>query len=282
MLFLAKARMVSASSSGLSSTSKIALCAIGSPLRGQSEVECSALFGLGIGPDLAAVLADDALDRRQPDTGAGVDRAVVQALERVEELAGILHLETGAVVAHEERLARFGVGVPELDLRRLTAGSELPGIADEVFERDAHQARVALGDQPGSNGYLGLALRRGVAQPADDFRRHCAEIDLVDRHLGPGNPRQLQQVVDQIAHALGALADAVEVALCIGVELVAGILDERLAESVDGAKRGTEVVRNRIAEAFQFLVDARQLVIAFGKVAVEPGDRGFVALSLRP
>ena len=55
-----------------------------------------------LGPDPAAVAADDALHDRQPDAGALEVAGGVQALERLEQLVGVAHVEPGAVVAHEE------------------------------------------------------------------------------------------------------------------------------------------------------------------------------------
>src|SRR5712664_3783132 len=74
-------------------------------IRFEREVERCALARLGIGPDPAAVPVDDALDRRQPDPGALILVARVQALESAEELVGVRHVEAGAVVAHIEHRA---------------------------------------------------------------------------------------------------------------------------------------------------------------------------------
>ncbi len=51
-------------------------------------------------PDASAMPGDDALDDGQPDAGAGKFFLGVQALEGCEELIGIAHIETGAIVSH--------------------------------------------------------------------------------------------------------------------------------------------------------------------------------------
>src|SRR6266851_3602979 len=51
-----------------------------------------------------------------------------------------------------------------------------------------------------------------------------------------------------------------QVVLVLRSEFVGVVLKQQLAESVDAAKRGTQVVRNRVAERFQFAVLAFQLL----------------------
>ena len=67
-------------------------------------MKARAAAGLGLGPDVAAVAAHDALHRRQADAGAGEVVGAVQALEDAEQPVGIAHVEAGAVVAHVEDL----------------------------------------------------------------------------------------------------------------------------------------------------------------------------------
>ena len=50
---------------------------------------------------------------------------------------------------------------------------------------------------------------------------------------------------------------------CGGGERVPGVLDQRLAESQDGTERGPKVVRDRVAEGFEFPIGRFQIGGAF-------------------
>src|SRR5262249_53983716 len=97
-----------------------------------------------LGPDSAAVPIDDALDDGEPDTAALELARRVQPLKRREELVRILHVEAGAVVAHEADAAPFRRRRTELDFRTGHLRGELPCVAEEVLEQNAQQPRVAL------------------------------------------------------------------------------------------------------------------------------------------
>src|SRR4051794_8679683 len=116
-LFFAKARSVSASSSGLSSTSRIVAPIMDLSRVRQGEIEGSSLLGLGVGPDPATVPVNDPLHGCKPDACALELSTRVQALEGAEELVGVLHLEAGAVVANEVRPLGAGVHLAEFDRR---------------------------------------------------------------------------------------------------------------------------------------------------------------------
>src|SRR5262245_7803646 len=83
-------------SSSLSSTSRIAASRI--IHLSKREIKRRAFIRLGIRPDTPAMLADDALNGCQPHSGAGKLFGVMQPLERAEQLAGIDHVESGAII----------------------------------------------------------------------------------------------------------------------------------------------------------------------------------------
>src|SRR5207342_3429832 len=72
---------------------------IGGRRRGQVEMERAALAGLGFCPDATAMAFDDALHDRKADAVASALVDPVQAVEWLEQLVRITHVETGAVVA---------------------------------------------------------------------------------------------------------------------------------------------------------------------------------------
>src|SRR5262245_42575535 len=83
---------------------------------GQREVEGRALFRRGVGPDAAAVAADDALRGGEADAGALELLDGMQALEWAEELVGIRQVEAGTVVANVEHDLAVAAAATEGDL----------------------------------------------------------------------------------------------------------------------------------------------------------------------
>src|SRR5690606_32145473 len=69
--------------------------------RRQGDAEGAALARHGLGADAAAVALGDAARDGEADAAAGAFLGRVQALERLEQLASIAHVETAAVVAHD-------------------------------------------------------------------------------------------------------------------------------------------------------------------------------------
>ena len=77
----------------------------------------------------------DAAHRRKADAGAFEFILRVQALKRAEELRGMSHVETRAVVAH----AVDGLPVDplraELDTRKRNSASEFPRVAEQIVRK---------------------------------------------------------------------------------------------------------------------------------------------------
>src|SRR5947208_1832928 len=71
-------------------------------LRRNGEVKRRALVLRGFGPDGAAMLAHDALDGGQADAGAFKIFGPVEPLEHTEKFVGVFHVETDAIITHEQ------------------------------------------------------------------------------------------------------------------------------------------------------------------------------------
>src|SRR5690606_3278785 len=94
------ARRLSSASASLSSTSRmsISLFMLASFLHGQRESEARAHPRFALRPHPPAVTIDNALDDRQPDSRARILGRMMQALEHLEQLVRILHVEPRPVV----------------------------------------------------------------------------------------------------------------------------------------------------------------------------------------
>ena len=98
-------------------------------MRNRKEYRRSAV-DRAVRPYTSAVMIDDALNRSQPDACPRKIRGIVQALEGLEERAGVGHVESGAVVLDREyRFRTFGLRA-QFDARIRRPCGELPGIAE--------------------------------------------------------------------------------------------------------------------------------------------------------
>src|ERR1700749_4447723 len=93
-----------------------------------------ASVGFTFGPGSPSVARDDASYIGKADAVAGKLGGAMQALEHAEQLAGVLHVEAGAVVSHEELvIPRGGAGEADLDLRQLAVTGVLHRVAEQVL-----------------------------------------------------------------------------------------------------------------------------------------------------
>ncbi len=90
---------------------------------------------------------------------------------------------------------------------------------------------------------------------------------LPGRELGAVDAREREDAVDQLRHALGAVHDAPQVVAPHLVELVAAVLDERVAEAGDAAQRGAQIMGHGVGEGLQLAVGELELRGAVGDAA---------------
>src|SRR5882724_1924837 len=104
------------------------------------------------------MLADDPVDDRKTDSSPWKIACVVQTLECLEQLSGIRHVETRAIVADEADGLALDLDLADLDLGRRAVAGELPRVADQVVEDDPEEAGIALR----LNGVRDLDVRGAV------------------------------------------------------------------------------------------------------------------------
>src|SRR5271163_1930282 len=108
------------------------------------------------------------------------------------------------------------------------------GIGDEIVLDKAFNSSVGL--VPGELREDG-ARNQGEVRPAAD-------------ELGTPDAGEIQQIVDQLAHALRGTANSGEVLAPLRINTPGVVFEEDQAESVDAAERGAEIVGNRVAKGF--------------------------------
>src|SRR5271168_4658384 len=100
----------------------------------QSEKKGGAFIDGCLGPDAAAMSRNDPLYGRQTDSGAFKLRILMQPLKGREELVGVLHIETGAVIHDvENRLVSLSL-LPECDLGQWLFRRIFPGVPEQVHQ----------------------------------------------------------------------------------------------------------------------------------------------------
>ena len=103
------------------------------------------------------------MDDGQPDSGAFELLGVVQALEDLEELGRVVHVESDSVVPHEISGDVLLLARPDLNSRPGRLAGELQGVAHEVGEHLPEQRPVTG--------------RRGQVREFDDDRRFPETIE---------------------------------------------------------------------------------------------------------
>ena len=103
------------------------------------EKECRPLPDLPFRPYPSTMPVEDALDDGQADAGALKVSSCMESLEGVEELVGVGHVKSSAVVPDVEGpLPAVGGRLTHFDPRMVCLGSELPCIAKEVLQHHPH------------------------------------------------------------------------------------------------------------------------------------------------
>src|SRR3954468_13455991 len=108
------------------------------------HVERRPRSGCRLYPDAAGVAVGDPPADRQPDPGAGVLLAAVQAPEHLEDALGVSLLDSDAVVAYDDVPSAGVVDALDAYLGCHVVACELDGIGDEVLQQLADLGGVPV------------------------------------------------------------------------------------------------------------------------------------------
>ena len=201
----------------------------------------------------------DSLHDRQTDAGALELLGAVEPLEDAKQLVGVFHLESRTVVPDEVRqLARAG-GTADLDRRLGARARELPGVADEVRQDLPDEGAVGESRRQGHDRDRHAALRLEAPQLFHRRLRQGGHVDAGLLQVASPQPREREEVVDELPHLPGIRADHAEDALAFGIEVVGVVLEEDARIAVNGAQRRAEVVGDGVREGPECLVRRLEL-----------------------
>src|SRR5262249_11465118 len=150
-----------------------------------------------------------------------------------EELRRERHIEAGPVVADEVRGSGALLDGAEFDPGVRLSPRELPRIVEQVLDRRAEERAVALLGQSLVDDDLDDSIRLRFLEPPDGRTRERAQVHALMADADARDTAQVEQAVDEPAHVLGGLAHAPEVLLRLGIERLAVVLEERVAEAID-------------------------------------------------
>src|SRR5690349_727147 len=252
-----RARMVSASWSGLSSTRRMLVLCISTPIEifaisVQREVKSRAFPYHAFRPHLPPVALDDALHRGQANSGSLKLLLGMQALEGCEQLVDVSHVEADAVVAHVVGSFAVLLRAAELNQRLRIAGAEFPRVLQQVLQRYSQQAAVAMPLQSAGHMEPYPPFRISLLDHGCRGERQNAKIHGFAPQVAAHDARELQESINQLAHVLAGVADTAQRVLTLRIHFVAVVLQQYLAEAVNAAQGGAQVVRHRVAEGLQF------------------------------
>src|SRR5215210_3609430 len=136
----------------------------------------------------------------------------MQPLEGAEELVRISRVEAGPVVRDAVDAPPFTQGACELYPRVWLLLGELPGVIQEVPQRDPQEAGVPVGDEAVFDLELHLTVGRGLPQLLGDVAGQGAQVDALATHLRARHPREVEEVVYEEGHASARGSHPAEVA----------------------------------------------------------------------
>lgn len=102
-------------------------------------------------------------------------------------------------------------------------------------------------------------VRAGCVDLLQHFVHEFRKIDGLHPDLRAAQPAVRQQVLNQRVHPGSGFADAMNVIYSDRIQAVLVILRKRLAETLHGAERSSQVVRNRERKGIQFAIDLLQI-----------------------
>src|SRR5580765_4570353 len=126
----------------------------------QGEVERRTAVHFRIGPDAAAVPVNDAADMGEADAGTFEFIILMKPLKDPEEIAGVAHVESGAIVAYKESALALSGLAADLDDRRRPLAGVLDRVAQQVQPDETKRGQIASDFRKRRNLPVNLAAGR--------------------------------------------------------------------------------------------------------------------------
>jgi hypothetical protein len=125
---------------------------------------------------------------------------------------------------------------------------ELPGVGQQVLERDAEQGGVADHGQAVGDAGGDTTGRLGAGEIREDAASEGREVDRAGLQRAASHARQADQGLDALLGGASRLPDATHELVGLGRQALPEVLDQRLRVPLDGAQRRPKVMRDRLRE----------------------------------
>ena len=194
---------------------------------------------VAVGGNRAAVKIDDVLDDRKTETHPALSGRVVGALpESLEDIVERALVDSLAIVGDNNLEVRVDPLEPDLHLAAF--GRELDGVGEQVPHRLLQPVRITHDHARAriDDDLHGDRFRFGRGTHV--FNRRAHDLRGIDRlnieaHLAALDPRDVQQILDELCLCLGAAKDRVDPLLGLALERSAG--HQRVAPEQDRVER---------------------------------------------
>ena len=223
----------------------------------EGEKECRTVVGFRFGPDASVVPVDHALNDRQSNACPFEIFLPMQPLEYAEKFARVIHVKSDTIVFHE--IDGFVVVdlCPDFNDRSIPHSRVLEGVVDQVQPDLLEKCRIArarrkIGVDTELRGTASGHLRNTLVNEC--FNRNGRLLQWV-----PCEPREDEQVVDELPHLFRVAAHLLQVVLSLFGEPVTEVLEQNPREPVNRSKWCSQVVRNGLGKSFEFVVGFSEL-----------------------
>ncbi len=200
----------------------------------------------------------DTPDVGQAHAGSREFIGVVEPLEHFEELLGKSGIEPHPVVPDEHHHLITLTVAPHPDPGLLPASAELHRVGQKVHHGLPEEQAVPLDGGQILHREVHPAFLAGEVQILHHGIHNIPEVHGGLPQLGPGQPGEGQQVVDELGHLRRAGPDDSEDPQPVLVQPGSMVLFQDPGKTVDGANGSLEVVGDGVAERLQLPVGGLQ------------------------
>src|ERR1700676_454753 len=205
------------------------------------------------------MFANDPLHRGQSDARAFEVLGPMQTLKDAKQLVFVLHAEADAIVANEDDALAIFLEMTDLNDGALPRTRELKSIGDEVLKNLLDEDGIALDRRQLRNLPLHLPAFGVRLQQGDDLLNDRIQLGSVKVNGVAANARQIQKFIDEPAHAMNPVFDALQMMAGFRRHGCAKILGQHAGKAANVAQRRAQVMRYGVGESLEFLVCFLQL-----------------------
>jgi len=179
---------------------------------------------------------NDPFNRCQADPRSGEFLCRMEALKGAEQLVHISHVKPRTIIP--DKITGFSILVhgAEFDPGLDRLAGELPGIVQQIPQGNLHQVGITLNNDSLLDGHFGSSFGIVLLIRLCNRPDHPTQVNRLALEIERGHPREFQRIIDEHPHALGSLADPIQIILSCFVQVLPILLQQGLAETFDASE----------------------------------------------